>query len=142
MEESLAIFRELQDPFGTGWALHELGGVFVAIGDLRGARSCYREGIRIFTEAGDLSGIVFFLRNLSTLATAEGDVERSIRLLGAADAHGTSTGTALADIDAQMRGGDRSKVTDSDLDSIWAEGKAMSIDEAVEYALGGIAPAE
>lgn len=139
IEESLAIFRNLDDPFGTGWALHELGGVALKTGDLATARSSYHEGVRIFIDAGDLSGMVFFLRDLAELAMAEGDRERSIRLLGAADAHGKSSGTGLAEQDAQMRGSLRPgehELTGSDLAALWAEGKEMSLDEAVEYALG------
>ncbi|MDQ2965001.1 MAG: tetratricopeptide repeat protein, partial [Chloroflexota bacterium] len=135
--EALEIFREVGDRLHEGWALWEIGHSARRLGRIDEARARLAEGLEIFRDAGDVSAIVLFLGSFAELAAFEGDVERALRLAGAAAAAGASTETGTE----KWGGGIEERrmvdryATDPDAARLWAEGQAMSLDEAVAYAL-------
>jgi predicted ATPase/class 3 adenylate cyclase len=135
--ESLALFRETKDEFGLGWALHQIGSMDVAARRLDEARRELEEGLALFVKAGDISGIVLFLGDFARLAAASGDVMRGVHLAGAAAALQRKTGTDLAKIVNDLEGSAASTThpTTEQTASAWAEGQAMTVDQAVAYAL-------
>jgi predicted ATPase/class 3 adenylate cyclase len=136
--EALGIFQELGDRFYEGWALRGVAIRARRLGLIDESRARLAEGLEIFREAGDLSAKVMFLGSFADLAAFEGDVERALRLAGAAAASSEATDAGLADwigsIDERQRLVEQI-ATDADAARLWAEGQAMSIDEAVAYAL-------
>ena len=136
LEEAVALNRKLDDRFGLGWSIHTLGLVRFNLGDLQGARACWLEAIHLFSAAGDVPGMVLQLDNLSALARQDGDFERAGRLWAAASAHQISSGTGLGRLlrEEERRTG-REGLTDDDAARVWAEGQAMSLEQAVAYAM-------
>ena len=72
----------------------------------------------------------------------EGDLPRAARLRGAARNLTTETGAGLAGFvedtfEAGVRPGVRSHMSEADLARYGAEGAAMTLDEAIAYALHG-----
>lgn len=103
--------------------------------------------MRHFHAAGDVAGITLTLDDLSAVTVADGDLPRAARLRGAARNLTTVSGAGLAGyvedtFEARVRPGVRSHMSEEDLARYGAEGAAMTLDEAVAYALGGADPAD
>ena len=137
LDEAIALFRELDDAFDLGWALHTRGCVAVHAKDLETARAAFNEGMHIFSQATDRSGIVILLDDLAELARANGERERALRLKGAFTALKRATGVELAAVIVQLEGrmvADTRPSGEADARA-WEQGQAMDIDQAVAYAL-------
>src|SRR3989442_14363133 len=142
LEEAVALNRKLDDRFGLGWSIHTLGLVTLNLGDAERAQACWLEALHLFAAAGDVPGMVLQLDNLSALARHNGDFKRAGRLSAAASAHQISSGTALASLlrEEESRTGQDGR-TEGEAARVSAEGHAMSLEQAVAYALE-IAPPE
>ena len=132
------MFRELGDRFHEGWAHRTAGLINLRQGDFERARARFADGLKLFREAGDVSAMAVFIGLFADLAAQEGEVQPAVTLGGAAAAARESTATGLAD---WVSGSDeraeliaRSE-TDAAAARFWAEGQAMSVDQAVAYAL-------
>jgi predicted ATPase/class 3 adenylate cyclase len=130
-------FRDLRDPFSLGWTLHTLGLVEMVERRFDEARSRFREGLGIFAEASDFSGITLLLGDLGFLAEWEGQRERAIRLESAARELARQTGTDLFNVGWREIGAPDPEtwLTDDAARAVWQEGQAMSVEEAIAYAL-------
>ena len=83
----------------------------------------------------------------SSSTVAEGDFPRAARLRGAARNLTTETGAGLAGyvedtFEARIRPGVRSHMSEEDLARYGAEGAAMTLEEAVAYALDSVDPGD
>jgi hypothetical protein len=96
-------------------------------GDEARAHDRFRDGLRSFAELGDGGGIADCLDGLSRLAAAGGDSGRAGRLCGAAQRLRETRGRRPMRTDVPLP-----DVPDSARD----EGRALTLDEAVDYALG------
>ncbi len=137
LDEAIAEFRELDDAFDLGWALHTRGCVAMHVRDRETARGAFNEGMAIFAQATDRSGIVILLDDLAELALANGEMERALRLKGAFTALKKATGVELAAVIIQLEGrlvADKRPPGEAAANA-WAEGQAMDMDQAVAYAL-------
>ena len=136
--EALGIFQELGDRFHEGWVLQSIAVTARNLGMVDESRDRLAQGMEIFRAAGDLSAMVVFLGTFANLAAFEGDVARALRLGGAAAASRDATDAGLAAwigaTEERQRLVERI-ATDADAAQLWAEGQAMSVDEAVDYAL-------
>jgi hypothetical protein len=103
-----------------------------------------RHALGHFSDGGDVSGITLALDVLSMVALATGERDRGGRLWGAARQLQRVSGTGLAEWDlkvfALMPYGVRSVFEPEELDLIAAEGAALSLSDAVAYALGEAEP--
>ena len=136
LEEAQALFRRLDDRFMLAWSTHTLGQVAVETGNHDMGRRLFSEAIQLFVEAKDVSGITLQLENLSVVARAEGDPVRATRLAAAAVAQQTSTGTGLGGLLSQREGRTgREGLTATEAATAWAEGEALTLEEAIAYAL-------
>jgi tetratricopeptide (TPR) repeat protein len=134
-EEALAMFRAGGDRFHMGWALYELGVARVRLGELAEARLALDEGVALFAEARDVSGVVLILDAVSELSEAEGEMLQAIRLAAAAEALETLSGTNLATLSNVFAGRQRPAHMSAEESAAWAEGQAMTLDQAVACAL-------
>ena len=136
LEEAVALNRKLDDQFGLGWSIHTLGLVTLNLGDVQRARASWIEAMHLFAAAGDVPGMVLQLDNLSALARHDGDFLRAGRLWAAASAHQVSSGTGLGRLlrEEEARSG-REGLSNEEAVRVWAEGQAMSLEQAVAYAL-------
>ena len=91
-EQSLALSRDLGDPFRTGWAAHLVGLVRIAMGEPDEAPVYLREALDIFQSTADESGTLLMLIDVAALAEARGDPERQWRHIGAASRARDDTG--------------------------------------------------
>ena len=136
LEEAQALFRRLDDRFMLAWSTHTLGLVAHATGDVDAAKRKFLEALTLFVEAKDVSGITLQLDNLSVIARAEGDPVRATRLAAAAVAQQTLTGTGLGGLLSQREGRTgREGLAETEAAIAWAEGQALTLEEAIAYAL-------
>jgi predicted ATPase/class 3 adenylate cyclase len=141
LDVCIPIFRELQDRFSLGWALHSAGLGLLQRNDLAASRAAMAEGLRLFAETRDVSGIAGLLQDFSNLALIEGDARRAARLAGGAAGLANTGGADLQAFFKTM--GERWRIGEVELDrqALAADveaGRAMSAEELVAYALESV----
>ena len=99
-----------------------------------------QRGLFIFRELGTGYGLAIALASLAGPIAKLGDYEKAARLLGAADAELESLGTNQQPVDqvgiGQFRSSVREALGEDAFQEAWQAGHDLSIDEALEYALG------
>jgi len=137
LDETIEVFRRLgTDKFNLGWALHTRALIAIGQGEVALAEALTREGLEIFAQAVDLTGIVIFLDDAASVAELKGDVARALRLGGAAAAHQQRAGAALAAvINVNEERAWQELISTPELQRAWAEGQAMTLEQAIAYAL-------
>ena len=139
--KALAKFRRVGDRTMEAWSLHMVGGALLRQLKREESRPLLQEALAHFHGAGDAAGVTMVIDDLSAQALADDDPERAARLWGAGRALAKATGATLASytdgwIERQLRPNVRVAVAPEDLERWSQEGAALSLDEAVAYALG------
>jgi DNA-binding CsgD family transcriptional regulator len=146
-EEGLVLFRGIRDVQGIGHSLNNLGLNAVILHDFDGASGFLRENLRVAREADYKLAIQYSLFGLGMVAAAGGHPARAARLWGAEEAMREAFGikiTPLARSTTNYEGylaTARSGLDEPTFAAAWSEGRAMTTEEAVEYALRTDAPA-
>ena len=146
-EENLTLNRELGDMQGTNEALIVLGMIGSIRGDYERAATAFEEALHLLRRLGDTESIIHCLLGLAWLAAPRGEPVRAARLWGATEALQEATGS-VADspfIRSQydyesLPAAARSRLDEAAWEAAWAEGRAMSPEQAAEYALGKAPP--
>jgi predicted ATPase/class 3 adenylate cyclase/Tfp pilus assembly protein PilF len=138
-EEAVALFRELGNRGGVSVGLYNLGWIALLQDDLGRAADLYGESLSLSWVIGLNPLVQSALEGFACLAAAKGDAERAARLWGAAQAlqerKGISRDTDfLAEADARIYAV-RTGMEEEVWEEAWRKGRAMSLDEAVSYAL-------
>jgi hypothetical protein len=138
-EEGLALRRAAGDTQDTAASLVDVGHVAWLQGEHGVTRSNALEALGLFQELGNKEGLLIVLESLGAAALAEGRKEHAARLLGAVAALREALGLPAAPwwrgkrerISAAVRGASLEQA----FATAWAAGGAMSLEEAVRYAL-------
>ncbi len=137
LEEALAI-----QPQGTeihAELLLNLAEILLVLDDLDTAASHFRASLTALHAFGERAMSAWALAGLAKIAFAAGDVERAARLLGAAEAIHDRIGfvsePAIREVHRHQTIELRALRGDPGIDAAWREGEAMTVDEAVAYAL-------
>ena len=148
-ERAEALSRDLLekaggDPRTEHFAYHFLADCALIRGDVEEAGKRYRESLRAALPLGDLIETSIEVQGVAMAAAGNGDAERALRLAGAVEALWESLGTDLhvAFWDALLEryiGAAREQLG-AEADAAWAAGRALAFEDAVELALGRIAP--
>jgi predicted ATPase len=133
--ESFAHDGTLDNRFNIGWDLSSLGDAAFKLGDRAEAAARWREGLRIFNEAGDTSGIVIMISSFAEIALADGDHDRHATLVGAWSAIARRTGIGLVRLLRANEGRALAEDVPAERRPALERGLAMGVDEAVAYAL-------
>ncbi len=138
-EEGLAIFRDLGEKPGIGWALKSLGDVERMQGDRSRAAALYAEALTLVSQIGGKLDVPECVEGFAALAGAEGRPVRAARLFGAAEALRSVIGYRLpladqAEHDRHVSAL-RTELGDTAFAEAWAEGRAMTLEQAIAYAL-------
>jgi len=135
LDEAIAIFRQTGDTFSLGWSLHTRALVAVNTDDPNTAAPLVAEGLKLFSDAGDVSGVTLLLDDFAQVAQARGDRMRALTLASASDALQARSGTDLAAIANATGGRPVSPPSGADEQRAWDEGRDMTSERAVAYAL-------
>jgi predicted ATPase/DNA-binding SARP family transcriptional activator/predicted RNase H-like HicB family nuclease len=144
LEEALALFRELGSLREAGMSLFILGNVEIDRGDLDRGVTLLKEGARIARELGDMLGTAYYVWGLGRVAVLHGKPARAARQWGAAEALREQMGMSLSHFDLAASGYEqdlaavRSTLSEATFDAAWTEGRAMSPEQAIEYALEAV----
>jgi predicted ATPase len=121
--------------------LANLGGVSLEEGDYAGAAAYYRESLAIAAALEGADSTAIALDGLAAVALHAGDAQKAALLAGAAEAIGEAPGDPLEEWEQALRDRYvatlRSTLDPATLEREWARGRAMTLREAAEVALGG-----
>ncbi|MCI0726629.1 MAG: tetratricopeptide repeat protein [Chloroflexi bacterium] len=138
--ELAELSRAIENVKALGSALHGLGTVYVAQGDHAAALTSFRETLAIRQELGDRPGVVNSLGGAAEALFYLGDVVSAVRLMRASlklqEELGKVTSPAAGLEDEAKIALMRSRAGEEAFARAWAEGEAMSVEEAVALAIG------
>jgi tetratricopeptide (TPR) repeat protein len=140
LTEALGMFEALGDRFWTNETLSRLGAVYTSLGRLDQAEEALR---RSLSESFYLSGAVgasAAIWLLAAVAFEREDFDRALRLMGfsqaVADRMGSTPPSGLLGDHASHIANARRTLGDEAIERLRAEGRAMSLDQAIDYAMG------
>ena len=141
LEESLARYKEIQAHEGVVLLLSALGDLALIRGDYEQTVSRYGEALILQREGGNGRGIAEFLEKIGNAASTRKQPKTAAILLGAAQAFRESSSAThypfqLVEYERFLEVL-RSQLDESIFASLCTEGRAMTLDEAVGYALDG-----
>jgi tetratricopeptide (TPR) repeat protein len=137
---SIDYYSQAGNEFGTGWGLFEVGDMSRRLGDYEQAWEFQSRGLRLFADHHDVSGVVLLLASLAGLALALGDRRRALRLAGAFHRLRITTGTEIVRSELNRIEGleyETLEALTGEEGIDYREGQAMSLEQAVAYALAG-----
>jgi non-specific serine/threonine protein kinase len=139
LTETLDVVRALGDRRSAALALGNLALVAYSRGDASSGAAYGVESVRLFHELDDRWGLGLYVTVLAAIALLQRRPLRAARLAGAADAIRESIGATIpayaqaeyTEFLARLR----QSLGEEALAAAWAEGRAMSVDQAVALAL-------
>jgi predicted ATPase/DNA-binding CsgD family transcriptional regulator len=137
-EQALETKRGLGDRLSVGRILHGLGEVAFGQDDLAAAQDLHQQSAAIFHELHDLPLLFWSLDSMAGVAVAQGHPARGVRLFGAAAALRSAIGVPQppfrrARYERILALG-RSQLDEATAAQAWAQGQAMTVEQAVQYA--------
>jgi len=138
-EEALSLFRELGVKQSLAICLASLGELRLRSGDYERARVLYREALTLQHEVDATGDMVSTLPAFAASALKTGNLERATRLYAAAEAlravvEVPISGAQSAEYKANIAVA-RDRLGEVTFETAWAEGRAMTIEQAITYAL-------
>src|SRR3954471_2821957 len=142
-EESIALARELareaQDSFAIAVTLIQGALAYSEAGDHSRARTLCQEGLELTWKLRMMPLVSGHLNVSAVLAGLRGQPTEAARLWGAAESLRESLNISLAPIERSYYDppieAARSQLDDATWKTAWTEGRRMSLEQAVEYAL-------
>jgi len=143
-QECLALARELNDTYYISAALHNLGQMVHHQGDDARAHSLLVESIQLVRKLGDTPSISVLLADIAGVWAAQGDPVRAARLFGVAEALRDKMQVSMyaAQREAYHRDLERARaqLDEATWQAAWAEGRSMTLDQALSMALEDLPP--
>jgi len=141
-QESLALFRDLKFQFGIAETLIEIGDIARAREDDQQALERYRESLFLIKRMGHVPYTQENIERLAGALSRQRQLRRAVRLLAAMERYREQSGIIRSPIDhpryTQDVASTRAQLDEATFDAAWAEGRAMSLDQASAEALGTI----
>ncbi|HEX7962564.1 MAG TPA: tetratricopeptide repeat protein, partial [Terriglobales bacterium] len=138
-QQALFSFRDAGDRWGCARSLADLGKVYCEEGAHDAAQTAYGEALKIFADLGHRRGLARILEGCACLALARGSAERALKLAAAAAHLRRLISAPLLQSEQQKL--DQTLLaawesfSDQEGKDVWAEGSAMSVEEAIQYSL-------
>jgi predicted ATPase len=138
-EEALKIFRHLRHKSFETVMLSELGHVARTIGKIKDAKDLYSHSLTRFQDQGHRPAIAHQLECFAFIAITEEEPERAVKLFGAAEALRERINAQMQDLEYMEYDNAiiriRSLLDDGEFKSLWAQGRAMTMEQAIKFAL-------
>lgn len=142
LQESRRQFETLDNTFFVTVSTSQIAHTHRWRGELDAAEASYRESLVAFHWQGHIPAVAHELECLAYIAQRRGAPARAARLLGAAEALREQTGVPMLaneQVEYEAEVATLKQVLDAwELQSEWLAGRAMSIEQAVEYALADL----
>jgi predicted ATPase/class 3 adenylate cyclase len=127
-----AMFADHGDSTWRQAVLRYRGLLLLLRGDVDQAELVLRDSLARGRDHSRVHELARWVEDLAAVAETRGENERAATLWGAADALLEKAGEAILEEDRQVRERYRSETQDPDA---WSAGQAMTLDEAIDYAL-------
>jgi predicted ATPase/DNA-binding SARP family transcriptional activator len=138
-EESATIFQGLADDWAVSLPLRHMGTIALRQGETQRAQELYQLSLRYLRHLHDHWFVSMSLEELARLAVTQEQYERAARLLGAAEALRESIGAGVRQMYqrdyARMVEHSRSALGQTRFAALWAAGRALSMEAAIDEAL-------
>ena len=137
--ESLKVFRDLANVGGIAWALYNLGCAALYRDNLSQASAYFKESLQLRKDEGNQAKMAEGLLGLAGVALGRGDIRRAAILLGAVGGildEGKHLDIPERKALEKNTAAVRSQLGEDAYEAVYAEGQTMTVDAAVEYALG------
>ncbi len=137
-KEAMALFLKIGDRTLYTANRSEMGHVFRKQGRYAEAVAIYHETMPVFQEMGQWAAFAHELECLAFIAGTQRQGERAAKLLGAAEALRERINSAMTLIERreyeQALDHLRAQLDKASLEKAWAEGRALTMDQALEFA--------
>lgn len=139
-EEALELSGRTGDRLAGNIALHLLAQSAWGMGDHSEAARRFREALAFASEASDVTNSANAIQGLAAVAAAKNEPRRVARLLGAAEKLLEAAGvpvyaTAAPDLHRRAASDSRESLGEEAWTRAWDEGRAMTAERAIGYAL-------
>lgn len=138
IQSARALQRELGLQFEANDMLAIQGMSTSRLGDYAGARSNFLEALDAFESVGNVASITAILDMFAAAAAEHGDLVRALRLVGASDAIREGAGGGLSPYEIlhidHPRATASTTLPTEEVERLYAEGRAMSLEEVLAYA--------
>ncbi|HEX2740255.1 MAG TPA: BTAD domain-containing putative transcriptional regulator [Rubrobacter sp.] len=138
-EESLALARKAGDDVAESLSLGMGVFAYLGQGDIRRAKALCEQSLALPPQPRVMNATSFQLHASAALASSQGLPLRSARLWGAAAALRENIGASLSPVELRVYRpyieAARQQVGETAWEEAWAEGKAMTVEQAEEYAV-------
>jgi DNA-binding CsgD family transcriptional regulator len=141
LEEGLSMFREFGDLYGIAMGCGTLGFAVLHQGDVARAAARFEEALRSLRDLRDRVGVFHCLLGAASVTGLRGGPGRAARLWGAAETLGETAAVAVFpvlrsryDYEEHVATA-RSQLGEEAFTAAWSEGRKMSPEQAIEYAL-------
>jgi tetratricopeptide (TPR) repeat protein len=143
--QSLELTQAIGDRWGSARSLAHLARIAMLRSQDRDAADLYQRALRVFGDLGDREDSAVCLEGLAELAARGGRPGRAAELFGAAEAlRGRGTPFSLATIDPMGYQGRvaalRSQLGEESFSGAWALGRALTLEQAHQFALAPDSP--
>ncbi len=139
LNESLSLYRETHSKLDIATLLSLLGRVAQHKSDYQQADGLYKESLKLQKDIGHKLGIAECLEGLAVVAGVKGQPDRAAALFATAEAIRKTVGAPLPPVDRAEydRNVDAVRVTlgEEMFSAASAKGRAMPLEQAIEYAL-------
>jgi len=143
-EEAATLLREHGYKGGLEFVLDNLGWAALLQGDHERAKTYYEENLALCQELGDKTGVADSLEGLACVAGTDGEAERAAKLFGVADVLRETVGYKHSPEEDAWREPYRATahllLEEDSWEEALAQGRAMGLKEAIEYALSAEVP--
>ena len=145
-KEALALYRGLGDTRNVALCLPSLGHLMLVFRDFGEAERLFEEGLTLERRLKHKTVIYFHLIGLAAVATHRDHLRRAAKLYGAGEALREAAGLSLKPMAEHAYDYEGYLATvhagldEPDFAAAWSEGRTMSLDQAIEYALSAEKP--
>ena len=146
-EEGLRIFKHIGHKGMVAAMTSEVAHTKRALGNYAEAKQTYYETIKVFQDYGNRPSVAHQLECFAMIAVAEEEPQRAAKLFGAAEAIREMTGHKPTDEEQAEEAQFITRLHamlsakypqgDTEFNALWAEGKSMTMEQAIQLALHG-----
>jgi predicted ATPase/DNA-binding SARP family transcriptional activator len=138
-EQSLMLHREVGRESGIAWSLNLVANAARDQGEYEAARALQKESLALYRELRNKPGIVRALEGMAAVVAAQALPEPAARLSGAAEAFREAMGLPRPPAERAEHehcvAAVRTAMCEGAFAAAWAEGRALTLEDAVRYAL-------
>ena len=138
-EDALSYYHQARSRFEMDIPMWMLGAIAIREEDYERAKIWYTECLKLCQQIGMNTQDSECFIGFAGIATADNYFERAVRLLAAAEVQKETRGYLLEDIDQdefqRLANLLRAELDETTFSKVWAEGHALTMKQAIEYAL-------